>query len=330
MDATVVIVVPGDDPGISGVQDSTTVLLRGHRIPDLDSRFDVRSPLPIYVFVRLGTGCVPLGAASSRERGSASAGVNHVALELDRPLTREMLDAVRPVRAPGPVPVVEWVDHVESDPVRALRSFVLGWFPADEPEPAEEEGPVAELENLPEALAAFHRLARLRPAIHRFHDPVLQEPRRAAGPFGDRLVFAVWNGAGMDWSIPWPPGEADPRVWRTEDPDAAEPETTLEEEPLSRFLLQFVLNEAVIAAPYQAWTFSMPTARLDPVRSTVRPVPLSPFLPTYTAERFFLAPGLLAQVSGDENEAVAGFGALHRGTLTPLLEHGLRWRRFDG
>ena len=62
----------------------------------------------------------------------------------------------------------------------------------------------------------------------------------------------------------------------------------------------------------------------------LRPIPLSPFLPTYTAERFFLAPGLLTQVGGDENEAVVSFGALHRGTLTPLLAHGFRWRRFDG
>ncbi|MFD7482992.1 hypothetical protein [Streptomyces mirabilis] len=332
-DATVVIVAPGDTPGVSGVKDSTTVLLRGDRIPELHSRFEFRGPLPIHLFTCLDQGCLPLGTALCRGTSHAPAGFDHAELELDRPLSREMLDVVRPVPAPGPVPGVDWVDHVETDPIRALESFVLGWFPAEETEPAQDRGAAGEVSHLPEALAAFHRLARLRPALHRFHDPVLKQPRRASGPLGDRLVFAMWNGAGMDWSIPWPPEkprEADPRVWLTEDPGAADPETILEEEPLSRFLLQFTLYEAMNAAPYHAWTYCMPTARLDALCSMLRPIPLSPFLPTYTAERFFVAPGLLTQVSSDENEAVVNFGALHRGTLTPLLEHRFRWSRFDG
>ncbi|WP_143044093.1 hypothetical protein [Nonomuraea jiangxiensis] len=228
---------------------------------------------------------------------------------------------------------MDWVDHVETDPIRALESFVLGWFPAEETEPAEEESTAGDLNNLPEALAAFHRLARLRPAIHRFHDPVLKQPRRSSRRLGDRLVFAVWDGAGMDWSIPWPPEEpcqADPRVWLTEEPNAADSEPILEVEPLSRFLLQFTLYEAINAAPYHASSYCMPTARLDALWSMLRPIPLSPFLPAYTAERFFVAPGLLMQVSNDESEAVVSFGALHRGTLTPLLEHGFSWSRFDG
>ncbi|MBC6459399.1 hypothetical protein [Actinomadura sp. HBU206391] len=137
----------------------------------------------------------------------------------------------------------------------------------------------------------------------------------------------------MDWSILWPPqrpGDADPPVWLTEDPYAEAPETILEKEPLSRFLLQFTLFEAIIAAPYHAWTYCMPTASLDALWNLLRPIPLSPFLPTFFAERFFAAPGLLAQVSNDDNELVVSFGALHRGTLTPLLEHRFRWSYFDG
>jgi hypothetical protein len=329
-DATVVIVAAGDNPGVSGVQDSTKVLLRGDPIPDLHSRFISRNRLPIDVFARLDEGCLRLGTARCRGGMSEPASFGYAELELHQPLTREMLDAVRPVPAPGPVPGVEWVDHVETNPIQALETFVLAWFPADENEPAEQDNAAGELDTLPAALAAFHRLARLRPAIHRFHDPVLKVPKRASGPLGDRLVFAVWNQATMDWSIPWPPEEADPRVWLTEDPYATEPDTILEEEPLSRFLLQFTLNEAMNAAPYHAWTYCMPTARLDALWSMLRPIPLTPFLPTYTAERFFVAPGLLTTVSSDENEAIAWFGALHRGTLTPLLEHGFRWSRFDG
>ncbi|MEO3742307.1 hypothetical protein [Plantactinospora sp. B5E13] len=332
-DATVVIVARGDNPGVSGVQDSTKVLLYGDRIPDLHSRFCFQSPLPIHVFARLDQGCLPLGTARCRRTSAYPADFHHAELELYEPLTRDMLDAVRPVPPPGAVPGVEWVDHVETDPSQALESFVLGWFSAEEYEPAESESAAGELDHLPEALAAFHRLARLRPAIHRFVDPVLTEPRLASGPLGDRLVFAAWNGGGMDWSIRWPPeepGDAGPRVWLTEDPYAAEPETILEAEPLSRFLLQFTLNEAMNAAPYRASTYCMPVARLDGLWDMLRPVPLDPFLPTYTAERFFVAPGLLTSVSSDANEAVVFFGALHRGTLSPLLEHGFRWSRFDG
>ncbi|MGW0672573.1 hypothetical protein [Streptomyces sp. NPDC002746] len=75
-----------------------------------------------------------------------------------------------------------------TDPIRALESFVLGWFPAGEAELAEDGGTAGEPGNLPEALASFHRLARLRPAIHRFHDPVLRQPERTSGPLGDRVL----------------------------------------------------------------------------------------------------------------------------------------------
>ncbi|MGW7367949.1 hypothetical protein ACWGI8_32145 [Streptomyces sp. NPDC054841] len=330
-DATVVIVEPGDSPGGSGVQDSTKVLLRGDTVPVLYPRFDFEAPLPIRLFARMDGGCLPLGAARGRGRSDPAA-FDYAALELDQPLTREVLDAVRPVPEPGPVPDVDWVDHVDAGPIRALESFVLGWFSAEEPVSAEEDA-TAERGNLPEALVAFYRLARLRPALHRFHDWVPEQPRRAGGPHGDRLVFAVAHQGVRDWSITWPPkgpDKADPRVWLAEDPYLEEPETILEQEPLTRFLLQLTLYEALNAAPYRASTYCMPTARLDSLWSMLRPIPLSPFLPTYTAETFFVAPGLLMSASMDENEAVVSFGALHRGTLTPLLEHGFHWFHFDG
>ncbi|MFJ6540242.1 hypothetical protein ACIQMP_06320 [Streptomyces sp. NPDC091385] len=327
-DATVVVVEAGDNPRVSGVQDAHEVLLSREPVPDLSPRFEFEDVLPVHVFVRLNSGCFPLGTARCRGRSVSPAGRDGVGLRLDVPLAREVLDLVRPVPESGPVPDVNWVDLVETDPVRALEAFVVGWFPAEESEGAESD----ELAALPPPLAAFHCLARLRPALHRFHDPVLKVPERATGPLGDRLVFAVWNGAVMDWSIPWPlesSRSADPPVWHTEDP-CDNPETFVEEEPLSRFLLQFTLAQAIGGAPFHASTSSMPTARFDALRGVLRPVPLSPFLPTYTAERFFVAPGLLAQVSGDEDEVSVFFGALHRGSLTPLLDHGFPWIQFDG
>ncbi|MEU6215429.1 hypothetical protein ABZ891_36735 [Streptomyces sp. NPDC047023] len=228
---------------------------------------------------------------------------------------------------------MEWVDLVDTDPIRALESFVLGWFPAEETAPADAGRTAGEPDSLPQALSAFHRLACLRPAIHRFHDPVLRNPKHASGPLGDRLVFAEWAGGSMDWFIPWPPqgpDKTDPLVWHTEDPGDDGAESILEEEPLSRFLLQFTIFGAWLAAPYHASTYVMPTACLDVLWDKLRPVSLSPFLPTYQGEKFYVAPGLLAAVSRVEHEATVSFGALRRGTLTSLPEHEFRWFRFDG
>ncbi|MER6275581.1 hypothetical protein ABT202_04610 [Streptomyces sp900105245] len=335
-DATVVIVESGDNPGVSGVQDATNVLLHGDAVTALRPRLEFRAPWPLHVFARLDGDCLPLGTALCRGGSSTPDHLHHARLELDKPLTREVLDAVRPVPEPGPVPGADWVGLVESDPIRALEAFVLGWFPAGAAGSIGERTNEGEQpDNLPEALRAFYSLARLRPAVLGFHNPVLQQPQRTSGPFGDRLVFAVDAEGIRDWSIAWPPktktpSENDPRVWLTEDPSMDDPETSPEEEPLSRFLLQFTLYEAMSIAPYQARTYCMPTPCIAPLRSVLRPVPLSPFLPTYTGERFSVAPGLLAAISGDEKEAVVTFSALHRATLTPLLAHGYRWIRFDG
>ncbi|WP_031071563.1 hypothetical protein [Streptomyces sp. NRRL WC-3742] len=327
-DATVVLVEAGDHgPGIEGVQDAATVLLRGAPVTGLHARFVRSAAPPIHVYTRLDGACLPLGRAVAARAEPEPPASALVALQLERPLGRALLDLVRPVPAPGPMPDVDWVDEVEALPLRALESFALGWFPAREPtREAAELGPV------PPALEAFHRLARLRPALLDFTDPVLERPRRASGPLGGRLVFAEWLGGGMDWSVPWPPegpAKADPRVWHTEDPHG-EPESSVEAEPLSRFLLQFTLYEALNSAPYQAWAPNAPAGLLAPLLRLLRPVPLSPHLPAHHAVRFHVAPGLIAGVSGDGREAVVTFGALHRAVLTPLADRGFEWRRFDG
>ncbi|MET8546764.1 hypothetical protein ABZW03_40040 [Kitasatospora sp. NPDC004799] len=115
-------------------------------------------------------------------------------------------------------------------------------------------------------------------------------------------------------------------VWQTEDPHSAYAETTVEEEPPHRFLLEYTLFEAMLAA----MTYRLSAASPGPLLSTLRPVPLGPFLPAFDAARFFVAPGLLTALSTDGDDAGIRFAALHRGTLTPLLDHGVRWFHFDG
>lgn len=241
-----------------------------------------------------------------------------------------------------PLPGTEWVALVDSDPIRALEAFVLGWYPApDGEEDGEDEedvqgaagGPDDEPGGIPEALAGLYRLARLRPALHGFHAPLERRPRRASGPLGDRLVFAREAQSSWDWSVPWPADgthEADPAVWMTFDPGRPGAEVVVEREPLSRFLLQYVLYQTQQAAPCQAWTKVMPTFRLAPLRDVLLPVPLSPFLPMFTSESIHVAPGLLALINADGDEAVAAFGTLDRRTLMPLGEYPFPWSRFDG
>ncbi|MEU1285423.1 hypothetical protein [Kitasatospora sp. NPDC005856] len=86
----------------------------------------------------------------------------------------------------------------------------------------------------------------------------------------------------------------------------------------------------MIAAPYHARTHRLSAAGLGSLLSTLRPVPLSPFPSTYDAARFFVAPGPLAAAGIDGADAGIGFAALHRGTSTPLLDHGFRRSRLDG
>ncbi|MFE6223673.1 MULTISPECIES: hypothetical protein [unclassified Streptomyces] len=233
-----------------------------------------------------------------------------------------------------PLPSVDWIDHVDTDPNRALEMLVLGWYPAEEVEPNPEALTDEELAGLPSSLAAFHRLARLRPALHRFSNPMLERPRRVERPWGGLLVFAVENQGCADWSIPWPPqggpADADPAVWRTEDPYAEEdPEMIPEGEPLSRFLLQFTLHEASGIAPFRAWTHEMPVERMEPLREFLRPVPLSPFLPDCRGDLFFAAPGLLVSMSAGETVADLAFAARDREVLASLRAYDFPWSRFD-
>ncbi|MFJ3099644.1 hypothetical protein [Streptomyces hydrogenans] len=234
----------------------------------------------------------------------------------------------------GPPLSVDWVDHVDTNPMRALEMLVLGWYPAEDAPPDPDAPTDDVLALLPKALTAFHRLARVRPALYRFKHPMLLNPRHVTRRDGGRLVFAVENQGCRDWTIPWPPQggqeDDDPPVWLTEDPHGDEdPETILEAEPLSRFLLQFTLDQASGIAPFNAWTYVMPTERLDPLWSSLRPVPLSPYMPTYGGHLFYAAPGLLASISADEDEAVAAFGARHREILAPLKAYDFPWSRFD-
>ncbi|WP_103957150.1 hypothetical protein [Nonomuraea solani] len=122
------------------------------------------------------------------------------------------------------------------------------------------------------------------------------------------------------WSLD--PSEDDPTVWTIVDDEHRH----AERERLSGFLLQFSLHEAMINAPYQAWSRTLPTPIVDELTGTLRRVPLK----TWRYGSFYVAPGLIACVTGDEEEEECRvwFGATHRSLLRPL--RGIEWFLFDG
>lgn len=241
------------------------------------------------------------------------------------PLSRETLDRVRPPTTPPPLPAPDWLGEVHANPGRALEGFLTTWYPATGP-----HQPAADIPgSLPRALADFHRLAARRPAILGGHNRTrpLDDLRPDGG--AERLVFAVECQGGRPWSIPWGPGatDPDPTVWF----DDGHP--VPEQEPLSGFLLQFALAEAVLGAPYQAGCDALPRHLLPVLESRLARVPLRPFRsPADAPTDFLVAPGLIARVGPgwDEGKLDVWIGARHRGALRPLAELGIPWRRFDG
>ncbi|MFF1650989.1 hypothetical protein [Streptomyces sp. NPDC058240] len=176
----------------------------------------------------------------------------------------------------------------------------------------------------------FYRLAERRPAILGQQNFIEPPAGIASRRHGERMVFAVENQGGWDWSIPWQPetGDVDPAVGLTT-MNVPVPE----QEPLSRFLLQFSLHEAAVTAPYHAGTQG-PAERLMPLlESLLQRVPLLPFMSPIVPKIFLVGPGVIAQVSQsrhDTDEITVEIGAHHRGALRPLGRLDIEWRGFDG
>ncbi|MCX5345940.1 hypothetical protein [Streptomyces atratus] len=137
----------------------------------------------------------------------------------------------------------------------------------------------------------------------------------------EHVVFGVECQGGWTWSIPWEPGatDTDPTVWFEDSHPVPE------QEPLSRFLLQFSLWEATIAAAYQASCDDLPRHLLPALNSCLQPVPLRPFLsPADAPTDFLVAPGLVAGVgpSWDDGKADIWIGAQHRSRSTGSASPG--------
>lgn len=334
--ATVIVAEGVDDPAEGGVWNDREFRLMGATPAVVASRLTEREPFadrepnldrPVHLFVRVDTLCIYVGVVSHTQSAWADGELYRCHLRIDPPLRRELLDVIRPPAAGYTLPNLGWLDQVDTDPGRALELFVTDWYPVDV---EARTASIAIPGSVPSALADFYRLAEKRPTILGRQNFINPLARLSADVRGEHLVVATENQGGWHWSTPWELDAAgsDPDVWLTEDDTPVR-----EEEPLSRFLLQFSLYEASMAAPYKAFLNNLPGRVLSELEARLHRVPLRPFLAPIAPTCFLVGPGLVAHVSAEPHDSDAfdvWSGALHRNALRPLSQLDLPWRRFDG
>ncbi|WP_431961252.1 hypothetical protein [Actinacidiphila sp. bgisy160] len=329
---TLITVPAGDVPGRSGVWNAQEIRLLGPApAPVLERLWEWTD---LHLLVRVDEGLLYLGTGHVGEIGShlPPGGTEY---ELDdckvrpqTPLSRALLQRVRPPHPAATRPGLEWLDHVNGDRALALEQFVTGWYPAtaDDAEPPVVPGGYVDL---PAGLAQLYELAMRRPGVLGVQNRMVEDLGRETDRCGDMRVIGVENQGGFRWSTLWTPGEPedDPTVWHRvhDEPPVAE------NEPLSGFLLQFALDEAATGADYVAVAHGITGAEVEPLTRELRPVPLRPFEPG-SATRFHVAPGLVLSVSKgwSEDRFNVQAGATDRGALGLLPHDGVGWLAFDG
>src|SRR5262249_12395354 len=120
------------------------------------------------------------------------------------------------------------------------------------------------------------------------------------------------------------PAYADPRV-QYDGIDVGEAR-----EPLSGFLLQFLLFEAAVSSPFGAFA----TITAEQARRLVEPldeVPLKPLHWPMDPTRFFVDPGLVVATSADPDGPVEVWaGSRQQSGLRSLRDPGFAWESFSG
>jgi hypothetical protein len=332
--ATVIIADPRDELDVSGVwngrrfhlhgplADDVGVRLFGHPPASPEWSWNQRSDArPVHLLTRLPEGCVYLGVGKPGQGDYTNGCLTYAALTIEPELTPELLDRVRPPAEPGTLPNLDWLPHVTASPLEALTRFVAGWIPETYHDLGES---VAAPRDVPEPLAVFYRLARHRPALlgvqNRLRPPHAWRERQ------DGLIaFGDENQGGFTWLFD--PSRPDPEVWIDQDGY----ELRREHQPMSGFLLQFALYEAMMNAPYSALGTDLAAEHVDTLTAALTPVPWEPWRWPNDSTRFYVAPGLIVETTGQwHGNTSACVGAVHRGVLRPLRRHGIPWTNFDG
>jgi hypothetical protein len=170
-------------------------------------------------------------------------------------------------------------------------------------------------------LVAFYRAAAGRREVYGVRNTLFSA---AALWFEDdgRLVFGSEDQGVFDLLLN--PAESDPTVEYAgivEEP---------EREPLSAFLLQFLLYEASVSSPFRAFA----TVTAEQASRLVQPlhqVPLQPMRTPVDPTRHYVAPGLVVVTSTYPDGSVqVQAGSRHRSALRPLRDTDIAWDRYDG
>ncbi|MFH9575594.1 hypothetical protein ACH4MG_34280 [Streptomyces sp. NPDC017454] len=283
------------------------------------------SSWPIHIAVRLGGEVLYLGTAKLSQAGTSNGVLTDCELRFEAPLSRQLLNRVRPPLPAVDLPGLEWLRNVNDDRAAALEQFVTGWYSAagaTEP-PANRSS-----SRLPGGLRQLYRLAKQRPGALGTQNRILPESDLHTDHLGEMLVFGAENQGGFFWSLLWTLDgpEADPTVWFRE----FDEEPAAEQEPLSGFLIQFSLFEASMGADYLALPRRLTATQVAQLTQALHLVPLRPFWP-WAPTHFYVAPGLVVRVSNEGGEEFAVWaGATHRSALEPLADLPVDWIRFDG
>ncbi|MET7426824.1 hypothetical protein [Dactylosporangium sp. NPDC005555] len=335
-DATVVMLDVGDRPHGSCVWSRDEVVLRGPVPGSTRQWMDAgEDGVPVILgFVRLPAGCFPLGRLQFDQgefvlvddndgwpvRGEDRHRLAECLFRLDERLPWHMLDLVRPVM-PEDLPEPIWTTELPHDPVRAMHQFVATWY-ADIP-PVPHEAGNAPLQ-VPGPLLEFYRAAAGRREVLGIQDSILSHAR--VHHAGGLLLFAVENQGGFGLLID--PTGADPEVSYSENPG----EVVGTRQSLSRFLLQFLLSEAAVTSPFDAYA-TVTDEQSRQIGRLLQPVPLSPMHWPTGLTRHYVRPGVVVAVRDrTDGTAAVWAGSRWRSALRPLRQRlpGFEWQRFSG
>ncbi|HEX6351512.1 hypothetical protein [Actinophytocola sp.] len=209
-----------------------------------------------------------------------------------------------------------WLDLLAVDRIGAMRAFLTAWYPESVP------GAVAPVvTGVPAALAALYAIAAGRPEVLGTQNEVLVPDKLRTDPAEGLVVFAGENQGNFWWMFE--PDEDDPTVWRV--PSGGTPEA--EGEPLSGFLVQFCLFEA-LSGTLTAGSSMTPPEQARQVTSVLREVPLAPWSWPAEQTRFFVAPDLVVYAGTFDDTVELVAGARTPAAFAPLKATDVPWEVF--
>ncbi len=252
-------------------------------------------------------------------------------------LSRDVLERVRPLRAPVPWPSQAWLDALIAGPpttatrLAALSGFLKSWY-----SPSSDDG----IDDLSLARsAARHKVRRWPIALATLWRHVGRRPEALASQ--NLILNPADDSLPMFESGRLPVYTENQGVFLSsvdlEDEDPTVVTTRLQESPvtererLSGFLLQACIYEAMCGANYSASCSSLTKADYHEILSTLRAVPLGGWHWPADPGCFWVGQGILAFTNPEDAGLGIVMGAMDRRALAYLRDFGAEaWDIWDG